>query len=251
MDRFVRSEAFPVHSYEVDAFGLLATPALAGYMQEVAGNHAADLGCGLEAMRSQGVGWVLSRQRLEIAAPVRSGDILAVETWPSGVERVMAVRDFLVRRRDGAVAARAITHWLVMDLRSRRPVRPDRILEERYRAATWHVFESAAPPLPEVERAEAERRFDVRYQDIDEIQHVTNSSYLAWAIEAVPVETWRSCRLAVAETHYLAECRHGSRVISSLSRLGEREFAHAIVREEDGKVLARLRTAWTPREAGP
>ena len=249
MDRFVRTETFPVHTYELDAFGHLAAPALAGYLQEVAGNHAAELGCGLEVMRGQGVGWVLSRQRLEIAAPVRSGEVLAVETWPSGLERLLAVRDFLVRRRDGAVAARALTHWLVMDLRTRRPVRPDRVLEERYRAGADHVFEGATPPLSEVERPDAERLLDVRYQDIDQIQHVTNSSYLGWAIETVPEGTWRSCRLAAAETQFLAECRHGGRVISRLARLGEREFAHAIAREEDGKVLARLRTAWTPREA--
>ena len=131
-----------------------------------------------------------------------------------------------------------------------RPVRPDRVLDERYRAAAEHVLEGEAPPLPEVERADAERRLDVRYQDIDEIQHVTNSSYLAWAVEAVPEETWRRSRLAAADTQFLAECRYGGRVLSRLARLGEREFAHAIVREGDGKVLARLRTVWTPRETG-
>ncbi|HYQ80240.1 MAG TPA: acyl-ACP thioesterase domain-containing protein [Anaeromyxobacteraceae bacterium] len=251
MSRFVRSETFPVHTYEVDAFGLLTAPALAGYLQEVAGNHATELGCGLDAMRAQGVGWVLHRQRLEIAAPVVSGEVLTVETWPSGVERLTAVRDFLVTRRDGAVVARALTHWLVMDLRSRRPVRPDRVLDERYRSTTEHVFQEASPALPEVERGEVERPLDVRYQDIDQIQHVTNSSYLAWAVEAVPEDLWRSCRLAAAETSFLAECRYGGRVVSRLQRLSERELAHAIAREEDGKVLARLRTAWTPREAAP
>jgi len=251
MSRVARSETFPVHTYEVDAFGLLAAPALAGYLQEVAGNHATELGCGLAAMQAKGVGWVLSRQRLEIAAPVASGEVLAVETWPSGVERLMAVRDFLVRRRDGTVVAKALTHWLVMDLRSRRPVRPDRVLDERYRTGAEHVFEGETPPLPEVERVDAERALDVRYQDIDQIQHVTNSSYLAWAIEAVPEETWRSRRLAAAETTFLAECRYGGRVVSRLQRLADGAFAHAIAREDDGKVLARLRTAWTPREAAP
>ena len=251
MARFVRTETFPVHPYEVDAFGLLAPPALAGYLQEVAGNHADELGCGLSAMAGKGVGWVLSRQRLEIDAPIRSGEVLTVETWPSGVERLMAVRDFLVRGRDGAVVARAVTHWLVMDLRSRRPVRPDRVLDEQYRADTEHVFPDASSPPPEVDRPDAERVLDVRYQDIDQIQHVTNSSYLAWAVEAVPEETWRACRLAAAETSFLAECRHGGRVVSRLQRLSDREFAHALAREEDGKVLARLRTAWAPREAVP
>lgn len=251
MARFVRTETFPVHTYEVDAFGLLSGPALAGYLQEVAGNHAAELGCGLEAMAAQGVGWVLSRQRLEIAAPIWAGEVVTVETWPSGVERLMAVRDFLVRGRDGAVVARAVTHWLVMDLRSRRPVRPDRVLEERYRAGDEHVFPDASAPLPEAEPAEVERPLDVRYQDIDQIQHVTNSSYLAWAIEAVPAETWRTSRLAAAETAFLTECRHGGRVISRLRRLSGGAFAHAVAREEDGKLLARLRTAWSPREGAP
>ena len=125
----------------------------------------------------------------------------------------------------------------------------DSALPERLRTATEHVFPDAAPPPPELEGADAERPLDVRYQDIDQIQHVTNSSYLAWAIEAVPEQTWRSCRLAAAETAFLAECRHGGRVLSRLARLGEREFAHAIVREEDGKELARLVTTWTAREA--
>ncbi|HEU4382925.1 MAG TPA: acyl-ACP thioesterase domain-containing protein [Anaeromyxobacteraceae bacterium] len=249
MSRFVRTETFPVHTYEVDAFGLLSPAALAGYLQEVAGNHAAELGCGLADMRAKGVGWVLSRQRLEIATPIPSGEVLAVETWPSGVERIMAVRDFLVRRRDGAVVARALTHWLVMDLESRRPVRPDRVLDERYRSTAEHVFEDASAPAPELERADVERPIGVRYQDIDQIQHVTNSSYLAWAIEAVPEETWRACRLTAAETSFLAECRYGGRVVSRLQRLSDREFAHSIAREEDAKVLARLRTAWAPREA--
>jgi medium-chain acyl-[acyl-carrier-protein] hydrolase len=247
MERIARTETFPVHSYEVDAFGLLAPPALAGYLQEIAGHHADEMACGLDAMQSRGLAWVLARQRLEIESPIRAGDVIEIETWPSGVERLFALRDFHVRRPDGATAARALAHWLVIDLETRRPVRPDRVLEERFRAGTEHVFAAAAPPMPEADRADAERVLDVRYGDIDQIRHVTNSRYLAWALEALPEATWGSDRLAAAETHFLAECRLGGRVVSRLARLGEREFAHAVVREEDGKVLARLRTAWTPR----
>ena len=249
MSRAVRTESFPVHTYEVDAFGLLAAPALAGYLQEVAGHHAAAMGCGMDALAARGLAWVLSRQRLEMGAAAGAGDVLQVETWPSGVDRLMAMRDFVVRRQDGEVVARALTHWLVMDLKTRRPVRPDRVLEQRFRAEAEHVFPWVAVPLPELERAEVERRLDIRYQDIDRLLHVTNASYLAWAIEAVPEETWRSERLAAVETQFLAECRYGAAVVSRLGRLGEREFAHAVVREGDGKVLARLRTAWIPRDA--
>src|SRR5919197_2736291 len=114
---------FPIHSYAVDAFGTLALPALAGYLQEVAGRHADALGCGVEALRAFGLAWVLSRQRIEASAPVRLGDELEVVTWPSGVERLLVHREFLVTR-GGAEVARASTAWLVLDLDRRRPVRP-------------------------------------------------------------------------------------------------------------------------------
>jgi hypothetical protein len=66
----------------------------------------------------------------------------------------------------------------------------------------------------------------------------------------MPVELWRGSRLAEVEVQYLAEGRHGTAILSRVARAGEGAYVHAIVSEEDGKELARLRTAWTPRERG-
>lgn len=239
-------EPFPVHASDADAFGLLTAPALAGYLQEIAGHHAEALGVGIEALRARGLAWVLGRQRLEAAAPVRSGDRLEIETWPSGADCVAALRDFVVSR-GGEEVARASTVWFVMDLARRRPVRLDRVLDQRFRERPPR---SVAPPADRLEAAGEggrERRFSIRYLDIDANQHVTNASYLAWALEAVPEEVWRTCRLAALETHYLAECRYGSAILSRAVPAGERDFRHAVVREEDGKELARLWTRWVPR----
>ena len=41
------SASFPVHSYEVDAFGALAVPAISCRYPESAGRHAAELGAAL------------------------------------------------------------------------------------------------------------------------------------------------------------------------------------------------------------
>jgi len=243
----IRRESFAVHSYEVDAFNVLAVPALAGYLQEVAGNHAVALGVGMPALMARGLTWVLARQRVGIERPVVLGDALEIATWPSGVDGVVALRDFEVKRQDGEVVARAATCWLVLDLRTRRPVRPDRVLDARFRAELPHALPMPSAKLPELVAPEAEKRFQIRYQDIDVNLHVTNASYVAWALESVPQETWQGARLASMEAHYLAECRHGSRILSRLSREGEGAFLHAIVREEDGKELARLRTAWVRR----
>ncbi len=240
-------EEFPIHSYEVDAFGLVAPAALAGFLQEAAGLHAVAMGCGREALMTRGLTWVLHRQRVEVERPVALGDVLSVETWPTGVDRLAALRDFRARRGDGAAVLRATTRWLVMDLRTRRPVRPERVLEAPFREERDRLFPGWDGEIPAAAGWEAERRFEIRYQDIDVNMHVTNASYVAWAVETAPAEVWRGARLGALEAQYLAECAHGSSVVARRARLGESAFLHGLFREEDGRELARLRTTWVAR----
>jgi len=240
-------ERFSVHSYEVDAFGLLALPALAGFLSESAGLHAAALGAGIGALQAQGLTWVLARHRIELAAPIRLGDEIEVETWPSGVDRLAALRDFVVRGADGADLARSITQWFVLDVATRRAVRPEVILPPERFVEAPHATQFAPGRLPALERWEHEERFRVRYADIDVNLHVNHVSYLDWAIEAMSREVWQGSRLAALEVHYLSECLHGSAVLSRLARTGDGAYAHAIVREEDGKELARVATSWVAR----
>jgi acyl-ACP thioesterase len=250
-DRPARRASFPVHTYEVDAFGTLEVPALSGYLQEVAGLHAAELGVGLDALRAAGLTWVLARQRIEVPLPVALGDALEIETWPTGVERLAATRDFVVRRGDGAEAARASTQWYVLDLETRRPVRPGDVLDPRFPREPRPAVAPLSAKLATPATWEVEKRFHVRYADIDVNLHVTNASYVTWAIEAAPVELWRAARLASVEVHYLAEGLHGRPVLSRLSRTAERACVHAIVREDDGRELARLVTTWAERQPPP
>jgi len=243
----VRSALFEVHSYEVDAFDVLAAPVLGGFLQEVASLDAVAMGCGIDTLGARGLTWVLARQRIELAAPIRIGDTVEVATWPSGVDRLFALREFRLSVA-GRVVGEASTEWLVMDLASRRPVRPDRALAAEHRGPGERLL-PAPPDLPVAEPSDSEHRFTIRYSDIDRNLHVTNTSYLAWALEAVPRETWRGAWLAAVDVRFLAECAYGSQVLSRTRALSGGAFAHSILRQEDGKELARARTHWTPRAA--
>lgn len=239
---------FTVHTFEIDAFGALDVPALSGFLSEIAGRHAAELGVGMEAMFARGLTWVLGRQRIEIPTLVRLGEVLEVETWPAGIERLVAMRDFVARRGDEEVA-RATSHWLVLDLATRKPVSPAELDARLPRVVLPSVVKPPAR-LKSLESWDEDKRFTVRYSDIDMNLHVTNTSYLAWAVEAVPKDLWQTCRLSAVDVSFLAECHHGSAVRSRALRTGEATFSHAIVREEDGKELARLATEWVKREEG-
>lgn len=238
-------ERIPVHGYDADAFGELALPALAAYLQEVAGHHATALGCGLEALRPRGLSWVLARQRIEAPRAIALGDALEITTWPSGVHPLLVTREFTVSGRGGEELARASTAWLVLDLETRRPVRPGEVLDPVLRP--HHEPVAAIPArLPAPAAGAPARRFEVRYADIDVNRHVTNTSYVGWALEGVPEAAWRAERACAVEVHYLAEARLGD-AVQVRTDGGPGERAHAVVREADGKELARARTRWVLR----
>jgi len=239
-----RDERFLVHSYEVDAFGELALPALAGYLQEAAGQHATELGCGMEVLGARGLTWVLVRQRIEASAPVARGDELLVATWPSGVYPLVVTREFAVTRGSEEVA-RASTAWLVLDLETRRAVKPGEVLDPVLRPRL-EAMAPVAGRLPAPGAEALEHRFDVRYADIDLNEHVTNTSYLSWALESVPEALWRGARPRAVEAHYLAEARLGDGVVARCALDGE-VVLHALRRAQGEGEFARLRTRWTRR----
>lgn len=240
-------ERFDVHGYDLDAFGQLAVPALSGFLVEAAGLHAQELGVGFEALQAKGLAWVLARQRIAVLEELRMGDVLEIETWPAGIERLAALRHFVVRR--GAVeVARAVTVWFALDVATRRPVRlEDVLVDPRFPREPLAPILPDGGKLPALDRWSFQKRFHVRYMDIDVNQHVNNASYILWALEAIPEETWRRDRLVALDVSYLAEGHLGGGILSRIAPAGEGAFAHAVVREEDGKELARAATLWAPR----
>ena len=103
--------------------------------------------------------------------------------------------------------------------------RPTEILDPTLRPRT-DVLLPLAKRLggAEGERERVERVFDVRYLDIDANLHVNNTSYLVWALEAIPPGRWKTRRAVEVEVHFVAESRFGpdtAQVASPVNRLND------------------------------
>lgn len=117
-------ETFRVRASEIGPGGAMRLPALLDLFQESAGNHATALGWGSDALLADGRTWVLSRFHLRLFALPSWRDEVAVETWPSGVARVFAVREFRATAADGRLLAEATSAWLLVAVPSKKPLRP-------------------------------------------------------------------------------------------------------------------------------
>jgi medium-chain acyl-[acyl-carrier-protein] hydrolase len=236
-----------VHTYEVDPFRELSLPALAGYLQEAAWVHARVLGYGIEDFIARGLTWVIVRQQLERLQPAMLGDAIEVTTWPSGRDRLALLRDYEVRNARGDVVARALSHWFIIDRATRRPVQPETVVDASVLKDVDHVVPLASDKLPTIGAWQGETRLPVRYQDIDMNMHANHTCYLAWAVEPLSVEAWRSQRVVSYDVQYVAECLYGDVILARLAEESARSRLHTLVREQDGKELARLRTVWADR----
>lgn len=119
----VHRETFRVRAGEVGPGGVMRLPALLDLFQEAAGASATSFGWGSDALLARGKTWVLSRHHLRLHALPAWREDVVLETWPSGVHRVFALREFRATRADGTLLAEATSAWLLVAVPSKRPLR--------------------------------------------------------------------------------------------------------------------------------
>jgi medium-chain acyl-[acyl-carrier-protein] hydrolase len=243
-------DRFRVRSYETDPQGRLQVPILCRLLEEAAVGHARILGVAVETLLEHGVAWVLSRLQLTMERWPESGEEIVVETWPEAASRLFTERRFEVFDGSDNRIGEVSTLWLVLDLVRRRPVRFPPLVLERLAEIEIGNELMRFTDLDAIDTAKNELAYTVRRSDLDLADHVNNTSYVEWAVEAVPDEVWATHDLAHLEIQYLSECHHGQTVLSR-SRLVDHEdeikVNHQLVREEDGAEVARALTRWRTR----
>lgn len=241
----VRHEPYRVRSYEADAAGFASPLSICNYLQEAAGNHAFQLGVAIDQLAQRDLTWVLFRLSVRMDRYPRWRDDITVVTWPRGITRLYAFRDFELRDAAGGRLGAASSAWMLVDLKRRRPVRmPQEIgafaVQDRPRALDIEVDERLAAP----DRADAERLFRVRLSDLDMNRHVNNVNYVDWALETAPAEIRERHSLAELDVEFTAEAVMSDDIVAQAGMTGPMEFRHRIARRSDGLTLALARTLW-------
>ncbi|CAK7073376.1 MAG: hypothetical protein DELT_02002 [Desulfovibrio sp.] len=248
------SERFSIYSFQEDVTGTATLQSVCDYMQEAAGNHAALLGLSIERLHSEGVAWVLARMRLLPERLPKVHETIEVITWPVGVEGLQYRRDFLVRGEDGAVLMRAVSHWVVVSLATRKVGRVPAFIAAKALDNAETVMPDEKRRLAEVPAAYETGVFTARLSDIDRNRHVNNVRYTDWLLESVPVPARESLRLADMEITYRAESYAGDIISARTAPAvqfggaqaphGGEAFCHSLVREADARELVRAQSLW-------
>ena len=247
MSTAVWIETATVRLIEIDAHGTLAVGALCDFLQEAAGNHAGALGVAVWHLQERHLTWVLSRLRLRIDRLPSAGERLEVRTWPTGAERLFALRDFEVLDAQGRRIAAAVSAWLILDISARRPVRIQSVFDPPGIGEASRSLDAGTEKLPALEGADRETPVIVRLSDLDANLHANNARIAEWIVEGVGRDAWQGSLLRGLDVDFMAEAMHGDTIVSRSRADGEGGHLHSLVRGGDGREIARGRTWWMPR----
>lgn len=219
----VWTEEFSVRHTEVSREAFLRADVFFDYMQEAAANHAKHIGVGLEALNAIGLMWVLSRLKLQVIRTPLLGETVRVTTWPSGVERLFATREFLLATGNGDPIARASSCWILLDQRRMHPRKvletlpatlPDNSARER--------FFTNLDKLPRVP-VDHPLRTEIRESMIDVNRHLNNARYVSGVFDWLADQRKSAPRIAEIQVNFLAGTAAGS-VLETAGTLDDRRF---------------------------
>lgn len=242
-------DIYRINWYDSGADGKVALTALCRFMQESAWRHAKHMNLGFSNLSENDIFWVLSRMLMKVHSYPLWDREIAVETWPTGVDRFFAMRDFFVYDTEEKPVCSASSAWLVLDVDTHRPRRIEPLFDKRFLLSRKHALDRTPHKIPEGSYGDPDSSRTVLYSDIDIHNHVNNVKYIEWIIDSLSLEFIESNVPVEFEINFLAESSKSDNVSLYNERIEGRfpAFIHTVVKNNGDIVLCRAYSVWKKR----
>lgn len=235
-----------IHIYETNLRNELDVPCLMRYFEEMALMQSQAEGVGLDYYQKHDVAWVLHQFDIQIQRLPRFSQVVTLRTQPISTYKFMGFRKYWVLDANNQPMITADTSWLFINPRTRRPMRVNDDMKQAYGHAGAEETKLDMADVACLERVDFSKSFPVRFSDIDVNDHVNNTHYVEWALEAVPPEVRDQANLTNIRIAFKKETTYGQVILSEAQQLQTNQgvqFLHRIA-TSDGTTRCLLFTEW-------
>lgn len=233
-----------VKSYDVDFNKRTKLNFIFNYMQEGAYNHACSLGAGFEELADQGYIWVLSRVKIVVARYPIWGEEITLETWPKGVNKLFALRDFEIKDIKGNVIISATTAWLVLDAKTLRPQRMQALKTPLPDNEGKFALDEVLEKLQFNGGFQSETLKRPGYSDIDVNKHVNNTKYVEWILDCMPEEFYYNRVISGLQLNFISEVKLGDEIIVKRGIINDNSYFVEGVNKENSNTVFQALIEW-------
>ncbi len=191
----------------LDCYQRLKPSVLLYLIQEMAAEHAKELGTGWEVLAEKRIFWALIRHKIQISRLPEAGETVTLETWPMPTTRVAYPRATVAYDAQGNELFRSVALWVLMDLDTRAMLLPGKsgiVVNGWFRGNELDIPSSISPR----ELAQVTQR-RVGYTELDKNGHMNNTRYLEWVDDLLPAAFHREHPLKQITLCYLSEALEG------------------------------------------
>lgn len=198
---------------DTDAFDNLKLSSLLAFQEESAGYSADELGFGYDAIAPKNLGFIIVNNYIELARPIRLGEILELHTWPLRPKHLIFLRDYEFYSGGEKVGV-ATTRWCMIDTKRFAAV-PSSVYFtessfEHYN--TERSVEFGAWKIPPTVNGLLAYSKIVSYSDYDHYFHVNNTKYADFLMDTFSVDELRGKYVKKLQITYVKQCKLGEKI---------------------------------------
>ncbi len=237
------SKEFTIRSYESNRFGNASLSSIFNFLIEIAWEHAQILDWGFDTLKSNNYFWVLSRIYIEIEKYPKWQDKVTVETWPTGTKSIYALREYDVKNEQGEVIIRSGSDWLILDMDTKRIIRPDLLTNNFQQLAQARICRYPEKIKPNTGKDNLNFS-PVLFTDLDINQHFNSVKFVERALNSYGINFLNNHEVGKIEVNYLKEGLPEDSLAISLAKISENEDMLSLIRESDRIDLCTMKITW-------
>ena len=229
---------------EIDQNLAMKPFALLNFLQDIASKNAEDWGFGYSYIHPRNYAWFLIKYRMEFEEYPSDIQDLTLKTEPRGYNKLFAYRDFELCSGK-KVLGRMHSMWSIVDIDSRSIVPVATAILDNPHMIAFEKREDdlSFAKITPVTNPVLEKKFEVRYNDLDLNGHANNGNYIVWAFEPLSFEFKNQHRIKTIDMIYKKEARFGEKLVSQIEFKNDKITIHRLQNLE-GEDLFLLECEW-------
>lgn len=234
---------YKVDVRDIDFTGRMKLSSIFLYFQDIAGEHAENLGMGKDIMEANGVIWVLARARVDIIRYPIWKEEITIETWPQEPNRLEFMRDFLIKDSRGEILVKAVSTWVIIDAKTRKLRKTDSIYHGYPPTIKERAIVCKLGRLKPNGKLDRVYTREVRYSDIDQNEHLNNAKYVDFIMDAFAIIEHKKYFVKSIEINYSNEALPGDTIsfFRDISQIGENTIYMEGINETNGELNFKAR----------
>jgi len=187
-------------------------------LEDMAILQSEEVGYGLDFYENEKVGWMLSRWKITINRIPRFKEKIRVVTRPQAMNKYYANRLYWVYDQNNNLLVEAATLWIFFNTEKRRPQAVSQQITDAYAGSDRNSYPfTKLDEIEETGEPQFSKEYSVNSDAIDTNNHVNNSQYFFWAIDAIPANEIAEYDISEISVNYLKETNENEKILSLIS----------------------------------